>query len=78
MLCTMPSKIRVFSGPCYPCPARLHHWDAMILRDCYSGTIGMFEIPKYGTRFFDVLLMKLCEDFDRMLFLVPLSHATTR
>lgn len=45
----------------------------MILRDCYSGTDRMFGIPRYGTRFFDVLLMKMCEDYDRMLLLVLLS-----
>lgn len=52
----------------------------MILRDCYAGTDGMFDIPRYGLRFFDVLLMKMCEDYDRMVALIlPQSrpHADT-
>lgn len=36
----------------------------MILRDCYAGTDRMSDIPRHGTRVFDVLLMKMCEDFD--------------
>ncbi|KAF3762709.1 hypothetical protein M406DRAFT_72691 [Cryphonectria parasitica EP155] len=53
---------------------RMYRCDAMILRDCYAGTDTMFSNPTYGSRVFDVLLMKMCEDYDRVLIIRNISQ----
>ncbi|RYO91618.1 hypothetical protein DL766_003203 [Monosporascus sp. MC13-8B] len=61
-LSTVPSKVRIFRGPVYSC--QYHPWDAMILRDCYANTGGMMEVDSISSRYWDILVMKMCEDYD--------------
>ncbi|KAK4943029.1 hypothetical protein LTR10_017414 [Elasticomyces elasticus] len=59
---TRPANIRIFKGPAYICS--IHAWDAMILRDCTpnNSTGGMGNVESIGTRKWDILCMKMCED----------------
>lgn len=62
LLSGRPSKARVLAGPCSTCPE--HPWDIMILRDFHVNTSGMDQVSSIASRQFDILLMKMCEDFD--------------
>ncbi len=42
-----------------------HPWDAMILRDCRPNTGTLNAISPISARRWDVLCMKMCEDYDR-------------
>lgn len=77
-LSTMPSKIRVLAGPSTSGICPWHQWDAMILRDCYVSVAAARTgqtIPTHqchghgslgrGSPMYDVLLIKMCEDYDR-------------
>ena len=61
-LATMPSKTRIFRGPPESC--RIHPWDAMILRDCYASTDGIMGVSSIASSYWDILVMKMCEDYD--------------
>lgn len=58
-----PSKLRIYAGPCSICPK--HPWDAMILRDAATSTSGIGDIESIASRKFDILLIKMCEEYDR-------------
>ncbi|KAI3334165.1 hypothetical protein F4824DRAFT_502240 [Ustulina deusta] len=62
VLGTQPAKIRIFKGPKETCEK--HPWDAMILRDCRAQTDGFMSISGIISRKWDILLMKMCEDYD--------------
>ncbi|KAI0156770.1 hypothetical protein GGR57DRAFT_501158 [Xylariaceae sp. FL1272] len=65
-----PSNVRIFRGPDRTCPD--HPWDAMILRDCVASTDNFIRCPDIGTRKWDILAMKMCEDFDSPWILVAM------
>lgn len=56
-------KVRIFKGPVESCS--LHPWDAMILRDCHPNTDRLIGTKEVQSRTWDMLLMKMCEDYDR-------------
>ena len=62
-LTTSPGKTRIFRSP--PEFRKPHPWDAMILRDCHASTDGMIGVESINSRYWDILLVKMCEDFDR-------------
>lgn len=62
-LSTRPSNIRIFKGPPESC--HIHLWDAMILRDCTPNTDTLSEVESIASRKWDILVMKMCEDYDR-------------
>lgn len=70
LLSGRPSKARVLAGPCSTCPE--HPWDIMILRDFHVNTSGMEQVASIASRQFDILLMKMCEDFDRKSYPVAI------
>ncbi|KIW70570.1 hypothetical protein, variant [Phialophora macrospora] len=61
-LSTRPSNIRIFKGPPETCAH--HPWDAMILRDCTGNTGNLNSIESIAQRKWDILCMKMCEDYD--------------
>ncbi|KAM0819341.1 hypothetical protein AB5N19_05156 [Seiridium cardinale] len=61
-LSTQPGYIRIFKGPAITC--KDHPWDAMILRDCCPNTDSMIGTTEISSHKWDILLMKMCEDFD--------------
>ncbi|KAI1380952.1 hypothetical protein F4677DRAFT_441282 [Hypoxylon crocopeplum] len=61
-LSSPPAKIRIFRGPERTC--HVHPWDAMILYDCAPRTDGLKRVQRIASRKWDILLMKMCEDFD--------------
>ena len=61
-LSTRPENMRIFKGPPETCSA--HPWDAMILRDCTSNTDTLSSIESMSSRKWDILCMKMCEDYD--------------
>lgn len=63
LLSGRPSTARVLAGPCETCDK--HPWDLMILRDFHTNTSGLDGVAHIASRQFDILLMKMCEDFDR-------------
>jgi hypothetical protein len=65
-LTTRPSNIRIFKGPPETCAH--HPWDAMILRDCTGNTDTLNSIESIASRKWDILCMKMCEDYDCKLF----------
>jgi hypothetical protein len=62
-LSTRPHHIRIFKGPAKTCSE--HPWDAMILRDCTSITHSLCDVGSIASRKWDILCMKMCEDYDR-------------
>jgi hypothetical protein len=60
-LSTQAKNVRLFPGPSSTCAT--HPWDAMILRDCHSNTDG-FIGTEVGLKEGDILVMKMCEDYD--------------
>ncbi|RYP79469.1 hypothetical protein DL770_006650 [Monosporascus sp. CRB-9-2] len=72
-LSTTPSKARIFRGAAESCPD--HPWDAMILRDCYANTGGMQADDSISSRYWDILLMKMCEDYDYPWVVVAVKDA---
>ncbi|RYP76347.1 hypothetical protein DL771_001786 [Monosporascus sp. 5C6A] len=74
-LSTTPSKIRIFRGAVESCPD--HPWDAMILRDCYANTGGMQAVDSISSRYWDILVMKMCEDYDHPWVVVAVKDAGT-
>ncbi len=67
-LSTRPSNIRIFKGPPETCAD--HPWDAIILRDCTPNTDNLIEVESISSRKWDVLCMKMCEDYDCKLLVV--------
>ena len=65
-LSTRPANIRIFKGPPQTCD--LHPWDAMILRDCTTNTDTLNGLEYIASRKWDILVMKMCEDYDRKCF----------
>lgn len=61
-LASHPKSIRIFKGPPETC--NLHPWDAMILRDCTENTSSLYEIEHIASRKWDILVMKMCKDYD--------------
>ncbi|KAK5079369.1 hypothetical protein LTR51_001566 [Lithohypha guttulata] len=53
---------RLFGGPPETCHD--HPWDALILRDCNTNTDTLNRIHSIASRKWDVLLLKMCEDYD--------------
>ncbi|KAI1255234.1 hypothetical protein MGN70_003298 [Eutypa lata] len=72
-LATMPSKTRIFRGPPESC--RIHPWDAMILRDCYASTDGIMSVSSIASRYWDILVMKMCEDYDYPWVVIAVNDA---
>lgn len=63
LLSGRPSKTRVLAGPCDTCPE--HPRDIIILRDFHTNTSSLNQVVSIASRQFDILLMKMCEDFVR-------------
>ncbi|KAJ0107204.1 hypothetical protein J7T55_007574 [Diaporthe amygdali] len=63
LLSGRPSKVRILAGPCETC--NKHPWDIMILRDFHTNTSRLDDVASIASRQFDILLMKICEDFDQ-------------
>ncbi|KAI1085088.1 hypothetical protein F5B20DRAFT_575553 [Whalleya microplaca] len=61
-LSSRPTRTRIFKGPKETCS--LHEWDAMIIRDCIPSTDGIMDAERISSRKWDVLLVKMCEDFN--------------
>ena len=72
----VPDKIRIFKGPTSTCPK--HPWDAMILRDCTTNTFNLNGIKHIASRKWDILAMKMCEDYDRKCSLYSDTAVITR
>lgn len=53
----------MLAGPCETCTK--HPWDIMILRDFHTNIVGIDLVTPVGSRQYDILLMKMCEDHDR-------------
>lgn len=51
-------------------------WHVMILRDCHTTTDGIMDIDRIASRFWDILLIKMCENFDSKLCPPPSLHNT--
>ncbi|KAI1270369.1 hypothetical protein F5Y18DRAFT_421861 [Xylariaceae sp. FL1019] len=68
-----PSNIRIFKGPARS--SQFHPWDAMILRDCVASTDSFIYHREIGTRKWDILAMKMCEDYDWPWVLVSMKDA---
>lgn len=73
-LSTRPHNIRIFKGPCETCP--YHTWDAIILRDCTPNTDTLWRVEAVASRKWDILCMKMCEDYDRECYHVKLANNT--
>lgn len=54
--------MRILPGPPQTC--NLHPWDAMILRDCQPNTNNVWEVERIASKSWDILLVKMCEDYD--------------
>ena len=65
----LPEHIRIFEGPTSTCPD--HPWHAMIIRDAIAMTESLTAVDALASRKWDILLMKMCEDFDRECFNLP-------
>ncbi|KAI1618636.1 origin recognition complex subunit 4 [Exophiala viscosa] len=74
-LSTRPANIRIFKGPAHTCA--LHPWDAMILRDCTPNTDNLSNIKSIESRKWDILCMKMCEDYDYPWVVVAVKDAGT-
>ncbi|KAK8138071.1 aaa family atpase protein [Apiospora sp. TS-2023a] len=61
-LSTRAENVRIFRGPRDTCPD--HPWDAMILRDCTANTDNLIAKEEISSRKWDILAMKMCEDYD--------------
>ncbi|KAI1843391.1 hypothetical protein JX266_010388 [Neoarthrinium moseri] len=72
-LSTHPSNIRIFRGPPNTCPD--HPWDAMILRDCHTNSSNFHRIDQIASRRWDILAMKMCEDYDHPWVVVSVKDA---
>ncbi|KAH9909288.1 hypothetical protein F4778DRAFT_793299 [Xylariomycetidae sp. FL2044] len=72
-LSTRPSKTRIFKGPPETCP--FHAWDAMILRDCTTNTDSLTVVESIASRKWDILLMKMCEDYDSPWIVMAVKDA---
>ncbi|RYP76724.1 hypothetical protein DL769_003555 [Monosporascus sp. CRB-8-3] len=72
-LSTTPSKVRIFRGVAESCLD--HPWDAIILRDCYANTGGMQAVDSISSRYWDILVMKMCEDYDYPCVVVAVKDA---
>lgn len=46
----------------------------MILRDFHTNTSGLDQVVPIASRQFDILLMKMCEDYDSRLYLVVINE----
>ena len=75
-LSTHPSNIRLFKGPRSTCQD--HPWDAMILRDCIASSDNLWKIERVGSRKWDILAMKMCEDHDCKWAFSPRLNAGRR
>ncbi|KAI3325933.1 hypothetical protein HD806DRAFT_552322 [Xylariaceae sp. AK1471] len=70
---TQPTKVRIFKGPSDTCEN--HPWDAMILRDCRPTTEGFLDTSAISSQKWDMLLMKMCEDYDYPWVVVAVNDA---
>ncbi|KAK8055728.1 hypothetical protein PG993_000955 [Apiospora rasikravindrae] len=61
-LSTRAENVRIFRGPLDTCS--IHPWDAMILRNCTANTDSMAAKEEISSRKWDILAMKMCEDYD--------------
>ncbi|OTA70171.1 hypothetical protein K449DRAFT_393181 [Hypoxylon sp. EC38] len=62
ILSSRPTRIRILEGPSEICP--IHPLDVMIMYDCTSTTENFIRQPLIASRKWDILLMKMCEDYD--------------
>ncbi|OTA90992.1 hypothetical protein M434DRAFT_33124 [Hypoxylon sp. CO27-5] len=62
ILSTRPTRTRIFEGPSELCP--IHPLDVMIMYDCTPSTENFIQQPLIASRKWDILLMKMCEDYD--------------
>ncbi|ROW06322.1 hypothetical protein VPNG_07495 [Cytospora leucostoma] len=62
MLSGRSIKTHLLAGPPSICPT--HPWDIMLLHDFHTNLATMDAIESISSRKYDVLLMKMCEDFD--------------
>ncbi|KAK7755523.1 hypothetical protein SLS62_002455 [Diatrype stigma] len=78
-LTAKPANIRIFRCPpekVEPCEKHGEHgWDAMTLRDCYTTTDGIRDIDSIASRFWDILLIKMWEDFDHPWLVAAVKDA---
>ncbi|KAK5198812.1 hypothetical protein LTR72_005114 [Exophiala xenobiotica] len=72
-LSTQPHHIRIFKGPAKTCSE--HPWDAMILRDCTSNTHSLCDVGSVASRKWDILCMKMCEDYDHPWVVIAVKDA---
>ncbi|KAK5457167.1 hypothetical protein LTS15_004948 [Exophiala xenobiotica] len=72
-LSTQPHHIRIFKGPAKTCSE--HPWDAMILRDCTPNTDNLGSIGSIASRRWDILCMKMCEDYDHPWVVIAVKDA---
>ncbi|RDW63743.1 hypothetical protein BP6252_11288 [Coleophoma cylindrospora] len=72
-LSTAASNIRIFRGPPESCEE--HPWDAMILRDCTSNTTNLHDLDYVASRKWDILAMKMCEDYDHPWVVISMKDA---
>ncbi|KAK5100789.1 hypothetical protein LTR24_000935 [Lithohypha guttulata] len=72
-LSTRATNTRLFQGPIATC--ELHPWDAMILRDCTPNTDTLYGIEYIASRKWDILVMKICEDYDHPWVVVAVKDA---
>lgn len=45
----------------------------MILRDFHANTSGLEQVASIASRQFDILLMKMCEDYDSRSYLIVIN-----
>ncbi|KAK7940730.1 uncharacterized protein PG986_013117 [Apiospora aurea] len=72
-LSTRAENVRIFRGPLDTCS--IHPWDAMILRDCTASTDNMIAEEEISSRKWDILAMKMCEDYDAPWLVVAICDS---
>ncbi|KAK8873409.1 hypothetical protein PGQ11_003923 [Apiospora arundinis] len=72
-LSTRAENVRIFRGPSDTCA--YHPWDAMILRDCTTNTDSMTAVEEISSRKWDILAMKMCEDYDNPWLVVAVHDS---
>ncbi|EXJ72326.1 uncharacterized protein A1O5_04830 [Cladophialophora psammophila CBS 110553] len=68
-----PDNIRIFKEPADACA--LHGCEAMILRDCTASTDMLIGIDSIAERTWDILCMKMSEDYDYPWMAVAVKDA---
>ncbi|KAI0386711.1 hypothetical protein F5Y04DRAFT_275162 [Hypomontagnella monticulosa] len=72
----LATNARIYRGPMMQ--ACSHRWDAMILYDCVASPEGpLTESSRIGSRKWDILLIKICEDNEFPFIVVAIRDSGT-